>query len=280
MARGDGGVRSYAHGGAKWVSRQRAANDMLRRTAGREQDDYWLYLVGAEDNDREVFIKKGVPRGNLLGIDYNPENIHAFRDRRNYGVCAPAEKVLNSWPMNRPVCAVMLDRCGGLDKGFMDSLMWLWSAPFNGCAVMVNLQRGNDPSGNELRESLRGRGLISPSNLHRGEMLMAVIAWAMVRSSLKDPSALDALGPSAFRELIDRFIKSLDPKYYSYRSGKSLRFDSVIFTNRPPPVASAAWPLILKHKRRHFSVKTKRKLAAQFAFRTMQRRGSFPLAAK
>lgn len=74
-----------------------------------------LYLAGQYDLDRNVAIAKGFREHNLLAIEKNHSVAQSIRRNRTLVIQEEAETVLMSWPKHRPVQAVVLDMCCGLE---------------------------------------------------------------------------------------------------------------------------------------------------------------------
>jgi hypothetical protein len=276
VAEGDGSTRDYSGGGQKWISRRVLINKILRRTGGRERTQYVLYTPGPQDNDRDVFIEKGVPRKNLLGVDRERVNVERIRNRRNFAVSDRLDRVLWNWPDSRPVCAAYLDLCCGLELSLLRMTLALGSPAFAKSIIAINLLRGRDGSSEKVRSLLRASAESTGGDLskHRGEQLIMFLLAAEAERRLECGEPEDEM-----RAHLRESEKLMAPEYFAYRSGKALHFDSVVFRNLDfaarfrAPGGPQGWRSI---REECYCEKTRRRLAAQFALRTMAARGTFP----
>lgn len=276
MKTGAGACRNYRRGGEKNQWRRMVANEVLRRTAGREKKEFVIYLTGPQDTDRDVFIEKGVPRRNLFAVDHVNENVSRMRDRQNYGITDEIMNVLWSWPADRPVCAVLLDFCCGFER-WIEELFDAFSNPaLRAAVVAVNLQRGRDKSSNDVRSLLTDHAALDDKHRAKALLRSSILRWyyKIERGQGRTPSIFEGV------KRLPSVEAKLQARYESYRSG-GLVFDSAICTFAWVflPVEAARWKDSWKDfpndARRKPS--TQRRLAAQFALRTMQRSGTFPV---
>lgn len=156
----NGSAKDYAFG-QKNNWRRTVWNDVLSRTRGLEKTHPVLYMPGPDDIDRDVAACKGVPSRNLIAIDRSFSNVANVRRTKNPAVCADVFRVLSAWPVDRPVCAIMLDLCCGMTMYLAKELQaLLLRQPFWGAAVMVNMMRGRDAETNEIRAVLSRCGAL------------------------------------------------------------------------------------------------------------------------
>lgn len=240
-----GAVKDYKYG-PKNNWRRTVWNDVLRRTHGLHKHYPVLYLAGPQDLDREVAIAKGVPRENLIAIDKHRPNVDAVRASGNLAIQADAYAVLRSWPMTRPVAAVLLDFCCGFDVKAMgvDATSVLMRMPFRGAPVMLNLMRGRDQVSNEFRKYLGMEGwflkmlLGHPSvtfigNLSRDEKSRAV-SYTGLQALTISIKTLEAFGVPETKwmglmsQAINGLLALMKPTYVSYHSG-AVVFDSLVY---------------------------------------------------
>lgn len=223
-------------------------NEVLRRARPRVEHHPVLYLAGPQDSDRSIAASKGVPHWNLIGIDRNSGNVERLKSQRRLSIHADALEVLKAWPHTRPVAAVFLDFCSGLEKAILEKSFSdaLSRDVFEGSAVVFNFQRGRDSSTNSFREVfVHHRGL--PGDLPKGYFLDLVSRSQHVRhlSELTQASTNRALQWVSFdlivksaviaettgmdgREFLSPLLAFMRPSFASYKSG-ALTFDSVVF---------------------------------------------------
>lgn len=269
-----GSARSYKRG-QKNNWRRRVWNEVLRRTAGREQSEVILYLAGSEDLDRQIAIDKGVPHGNLVAIDRSITNVDTIRADLNAAVHGDALDILWSWPDNRRVCAVLLDFCSGIEFGNLGIFDAFQRRALRSAVVVINFQRGRDPWSNKLREALRVAGLLKPlwregpggepvlmlGNVnHRAFQFLQFHAWDTLNvvagkgSTILPQSGGDDLKPLvyvdqdagkahvAFVAAVGLILGTMKPVFFEYKSG-SLTFDSAVFESyaRGMDMADLPW---------------------------------------
>lgn len=171
-----GATRDYKNG-PKNNWRRTFWNDILRRTNGREQSEFIIYLVGSRDLDRVIAVEKGVPTQNLVAVDRSITNIAAARLQRVPAVQADAIDLLWSWPRDHRVCAVLLDFTSGLEFDNVGVFDALQRPPFAAATVMVNFQRGRDEYSNGLRAGLDLTGLIRQQDKGARTFRAATLLW-------------------------------------------------------------------------------------------------------
>jgi hypothetical protein len=301
-----GSTKNYRFG-QKNNWRRTVWNEVLRRTDGREKVEPILYLSGPEDIDRDIARSKGVPDGNLIAIDRDPDNVTSVRSMQHPAVHGDIQEVLASWPVSRPVCAVLMDFCGGLTMDAVDVYDLLERRPLRNAVMMINMQRGRDAWSNSLRSQIGGK------SHDMFDMLTAISTWSYGPEGPPGPvdmgdkhrglnwlvfHSMDAWQNSAKAGLIDKiratpgyqdgfedaigmawsgqYFKAADPQFYSYKSGV-LTFDSVVclnpfatlFNSIETDVASAAMDETVEKNHKHRrSTAMARKIAAMLAVRT------------
>jgi hypothetical protein len=203
-----------------------------------------LYLVGPNDLDREIAIRKGFKSKNLIAIDRDEECVKAARRIGSLAIQATLEDLLVAWPKDLPISAVLADFTCGLDKvmNFFQGAILASRAIHPETVIAVNLQRGRDPASNPLREGLRaakkrlssGRldNLYSDEfndifldELHRGKQLYSNFLYHCMMS----------FGPDRFKTMLlgfsTTFLQQTKPVFYSYRQKVGMPYmDSVVFS--------------------------------------------------
>lgn len=279
----DGATRNYARGGEKFRWRRAVANELLRRTKGRETSECVLYLPGPGDVDREVLRQKGVPQRNLVAVDRSRGNVEAVRRAGGLAVHGDLNEVLWNWPTHLPVCGVLADFVSGFEPRPVASLYTAMIAhpAFNGVTLMVNLQRGRDSHSSHVREALRSLELISADEKHRGRQIVAfmqamIVAGALVKVGREglsdDPGRREierALLADAFvKKDVSQFEDLHRVRYFEYQSQSGIMFDSVLLTCKWTVRERAPVDRDLREK--VDSLPMRRQLAAVSAVRTRQ----------
>lgn len=303
-----GATRSYKNG-QKNHWRRTMWNEVLKRTDGREKTQPILYLAGPEDMDREIAVSKGVPPQNLIAIDRFAPNVGAIRSKGAPAINADALDVLWSWPKDRPVCAVLMDYCGGLGRENAMVFDVFQRRPFRRSVAMVNFLRGRDPWSNLIRVGLSESGLLQPLWLSDGKTVTAlhhdtkhrayqflifnaldfinsvrgVGTLHMTKASDGDKVTTGVVFPTTpesrevYRMGVSLLMTQMRPTFYTYKSGM-LTFDSAVFD--PPwgvvpdavdfTLIDNAWA----QREQSFSEPgLVRRLAAMLAVRTMRLTG-------
>jgi hypothetical protein len=267
----DGSSKDYAFG-SKNHWRRTIWNEVLRRTAGAEKSQPILYLAGPEDLDRTVAMSKGVPRNNLIAIDRTSSNIAAARNNGNIAIEADINAVLWSWPDSRPICAVLLDYCGGIYQETYATFHAFARPALSNAVVMINLLRGRDAWHSKNQSELKQVADFSRvyecfhvDEKHRPAQFMVSQAVGQLTRyfELKGVFPDDDLETASAR--IAAFITAgFKPQFYTYRSG-ALVFDSAVFEpnqvfniGREREAATRSVPAVA------------RKISANLAVRTMR----------
>lgn len=245
----DGSEKEYKFG-PKNNWRRSVWNDVVGRLGHDRTKSLVLYLAGPDDLDRSIATSKGIPSHNLIAIDRSQRNVDKVRKERALAVRADVVEVLKAWPKERPVGAVMLDLCCGLEMNLVYGLNdVLHRFPFRTSVIMVNLQRGRDASSGELRRlgagvsahilgrcapKLGGDIALSQKNravafygAHNGGLIPKLLQY--FRRDINTPGQVDAV--------VDATFEIQQPTFYTYRSG-TLVFDSVVFN----ALGMLSWP--------------------------------------
>jgi len=276
----DGANKDYKFG-QKNNWRRAMWNEVLSRTSGRERVEPILYLAGPQDMDREIALSKGVHADSMIAIDRSRQNVDAIRELGASAINADAIDALMSWPSSRPVSAVLMDFCCGLDRHMASDLyVAMTRVPFRNAVWMVNFMRGRDSTSNTLRDALRemfpspgavtANGVKHDASKHRGAQFL-MLRW--LECFLSGERSLDRL-----RRVFAVGFERQKPWFWSYRSG-NLVFDSAVFW----PLSKGTDPLAyfqgqmggtkaqFERIDRAFSdPKVARKIAATLAVRTMR----------
>lgn len=265
--------------GTKNNWRRRVWNELRDRIFGDRRDSLVLYLSGEQDLDRPVALSKGFPENGMIAVDRSQMVVDRLRGQGKLAICGDLLSVLESWPPHRPVDAVIGDFCSGLEKQTWKRLRVLWQNPaFTKAVCVLNFQRGREHSGNEWREGSTFIPIDGVHPGHRGALfLMLVIGGFAVRAS---PALADLgrkpveswtvrdieVAETTHAVVSNAFCKKTHPLFLSYRSGRALHFDSVIFsgylkdfTPRPEHIAQF---------KQHGDVDLRRQIAAVLAHRT------------
>jgi hypothetical protein len=290
-----GATRNY-NNGPKNHWRRTVWNEVLRRTDGRHKTDPILYLSGPQNIDRDVAVKKGVPLNNLIAIDRCWENVKAVRSAGGSAIHGDALDVLRNWPMARPVSAVLMDFCSGIERSNCDVFDMFQRRPLRGSVIVLNFMRGRDPWSNKWRECIKNCDMSRPLYDERGDVVvepqnrayqyLLFHAWEMItmyatggayhgecNRALWTPT--NERGRTRLRAEICNVIGSMWPTFVSYRSGK-LVFDTVIFRHVLASVDAEASEYYVKAVDADVEAKMKRdtavarKIAATLAVRTMR----------
>lgn len=290
----NGAEKNYKFG-QKNNWRRATWNEVLARTAGREKTEFILYLAGQNDLDRQIAIEKGVPPENLIAVDRCKDNLMPIKAQ---GGCTLHENVVNilkSWPPERPVCAVLLDFCSGMEQWNYNLHRYFFNTAFQRAVVMVNFMRGRDAWSNDLRQSLARSGLLelflngkipNPQKnraLHFVILAAATLAASADEQSCCSPSQLveENIKSKLGERILIIMAKSLT-RFNTYKSG-ALTFDSVIFWTFSKVIDDTMRKLGMEKPYArlfgdHFDtalrpnrlIRTVRKVAAMFAVRTMR----------
>lgn len=192
-----------------------------------------LYLAGPQDNDRAIAIAKGVPPTNLIAIDRYSPNVGRVRRAGGVAICADAIDVLWAWPAHRPVAAIALDFCCGLERDLARELVFvLCREPFANAVVWLNLLRGRDASTNFLRDDVEQ--IFDRRVKHRG----ALFFYLMVLFAGHALNERGQLKPEITPDVIERAVaRKRRPQFNSYKSrgddGGVNVYDSIVFDAHP-----------------------------------------------
>lgn len=162
-----GATKDYSFG-TKNHWRRTIWNEIVRRAGNKTSHETVLYLAGSEDKDRKIAVGKGIPNDSLVAIDRDRVNVAAVRAEHNKAIDADALDLLWSWPEKRPVCAAVLDFCGGISNATMGLYDAFQREPLRKAVIVLNLQRGRDAAAVKISDALEQCGLLQP--LWRGRV--------------------------------------------------------------------------------------------------------------
>lgn len=239
-----------------------------------------LYLAGSSDLDRPLALRKGFKSENLIAVEKDSRAVQELRKSGALTVDGNILDVALSWPVERPVGALLFDFCSGLELKIWKRLeLALLRPPFWDAVFAFNLLRGRDASSNNERKDFITK--------HRGRILLSRMLWSGLFVYEKESNTPNALEEDAGAEALLALNKIAAPRMYSYKSG-TLRFDSIVFRNPfgvlfqcPLPDGRAARRHFASEPFREYSEsllasgiaqKTRRRLAATFAHRTRRLR--------
>jgi len=232
------GLDSYSNGtketwrGWQWnqIVKRLCGGKKLGPAATKEilQQKVVAYLVGPEDKDREIAIKKGFRSENLLAIDIDDNKVASVRKAGGIAISGSLQQILLEWPCVLKLDAVIGDFCGGFNnsfKQFADCLL-VSKAVKKDTIISVNLLRGREPN---LKSDLEGN---DSQIKHRGVFALSYFYWKIQRLFIAELfAATGHVNCDCCKEKNEqRLIHSMNPVTYSYRSGNQY-FDSVVFSH-------------------------------------------------
>lgn len=273
-----------------WNRLQERIHGSLRR-----RDAVILYLVGPQDLDREVAIKKGFSNHNLIAVDLDQKYVNRVRKAGNLAICGRLEDIVAAWPDDFPLDGIVADFTCGLDKSLLEfqaSLFASNAVQMGKTVIAVNLQRGRDPHSNPVRLAIQdssntrfGRANIAqlPAKpQYWGDELVQIITDKLHRGrqcfSVFLHHCRESAPPEAARQIkyAEVFLHQTKPEFFSYRQREGMPFmDSVVFT-MPQGIRSSFVAMMLIYQnfvKRDPIELYKGKIAALRAVRTMRLEG-------
>lgn len=125
------------------------------RVQTAKRDAIVLYLAGGLDQDRPVALAKGFRSENLIAIEHDEETAQQLRQRGTLTLLGDAFAHALAWNPKRHIDVCVLDLCGGLTQRTAESIETMLALPhFANAVIAVNMLRGRDAAGNELRNAL------------------------------------------------------------------------------------------------------------------------------
>lgn len=230
-------------------------NQVLRRTKGRQQSEAIVYLCGPDDFDREIAVRRGVPSRNLVAVDIDKSNVDRVRKAGHAAICGDVFDVLKAWPSNKPVCALVLDFCQGLQRlPDLERLMaiQMMNPALSRAVIALNLQRGRDAQSNAERELVgdmikRHKELPDDGSLnlwhgrykeliadidekHRGlifSMWYLVVGFKKLEKCERT-QRLAVIAGSLGTVMLQILLDSIKPRFFTYQSSGKMVYDSVV----------------------------------------------------
>lgn len=199
--------RKESHRGWVW-------NRIAERTAVPVGECVVAYFPGPNDIDRGIALKKGFKNKNLIAVDLCEKNIENVRKTGGVGICSRMEEFIVMY--NEPLNAIYLDTCSGLS--FVSDFIKLreYSTCLQaGAVICYNLLRGRESK----QSRLIGRDSFGDTK-HRGLQALSL------ECSKWDYSTHELSLSEKPAGLIN---DTANPRIASYRSGKALMMDSVVF---------------------------------------------------
>jgi hypothetical protein len=107
-----------------------------------------LYLPGSTDLDRAEAIKRGIPPANLIAVERDEDVAKHLREMGVTTINAGLLDVIESWPTDVPLAALVADLQCGLDP-WVEVLAGVCARhpALTNTTLVVNLQRGRDKLG-------------------------------------------------------------------------------------------------------------------------------------
>jgi len=141
--------------GAKRHWRRSLWNCIGDRVQTEKRNALVLYLAGEMDEDRPVAIAKGFRGENLIAIERKKNLAMELRRRGTLTLVGDAFSHAFAWNPERHIDVCVLDLCNGLSQPIAESIETMLKLPhFANSVIAVNMIRGRDESGNELRDWL------------------------------------------------------------------------------------------------------------------------------
>lgn len=196
-----------------------------------------VYLPGPEDKDRMRASEKGFRPENLIAVDKEKEHVDRVRSNGGIAVHGDLIKVLEAWPHDWKVNAILADFCAGLNLDAMSLPVLLDAHPALGMTTVtgVNLQRGRDPRSNFVREALDELYEDGQPPTHRGKQFVRYCGF-YISSRVSDQKKGFSTTKAITQNLFPGWTNAA---YKSYR-GSNVYMDSAVFT-WPLPSHQGAW---------------------------------------
>jgi hypothetical protein len=258
-------------------------NRIVERLMVRPRDAVTLYLAGQDDLDRPIAKSHGFRDENLIAIDRSSQVVESLRSSSAVALQADFVTALHSLSPGRAIHVVDADFCcdayDGVVAPLVDALMF--SPELRECVVSVNFCRGRASSMSEVRKSLIDGEKVT----HRGELFFIRFVHKAIGEPAQDLQINPWL-PVIATEVLRR-ANAVRTSYYSAASRQY--FDAVVFNvprhgHRSQDALSELAEILGEdvdsRMRRQLTpdTRTKRRLAAAFAHRTMRAAAVGPYA--
>ncbi len=247
----------------KWIWEQ-----VARRLSCKRQDAKVLYLLGPENRDLKVALKRGFAKQNLYAVDIDLDAVRRTREQHKCpAIHAKAEDILEAWTGDA-LDVIYLDTCSNFD--FLDKIIeYCCNCHESGAINNKTVFAFNCIRGREMRCTDVGRDLKYWSTLsaaytrteysvfrefpfpedaqkHRGVMialrLLQLYYEDAALNMMDDLEGYEDANPeeipiqireaiylAAYQKTLGK-IELLNPTFYSYRSNKVV-MDSVVMRN-------------------------------------------------
>lgn len=240
-----------------------AVNRIIERLSVPVDKAVVMYLVGPEDIDGTLFLRKGFSEANLIAVDVNSQAVKSARMGGRIAVNENISSVLSCWN-DSPLDVLHLDTCSTVST----CVKLINNAHHGGAisdrsVIYCNMQRGREkrPERVQSQKSLYGD--------HRGEWLFhTVTSRVAFMDSFKfcDDKSRPKVWIACLDVLLAELLDHCRPAYASYRSNRVVMDSVVIRAPRPPRllVETGVGP--------KQDLRTRRKLAARKAVATQRRK--------
>lgn len=253
-----------------------------------------LYLAGGLDEDRPVAVAKGFREENLIAIEHDYETAARLRARGTLTLVGDAFEHATAWNPRRKIDVCVLDLCGGLTEKTAEEIELMIALPqFANAVIAVNMLRGRDASGNELRQylakshqdillmtkdfwacrgnaggdQLKHRGLLLQTLIMQNWVVMCMLAEGRLEFNSSGGFAFGKVGtdtPASGSNRIRPLFNGARFQCLSYRSTAHQTFDTLVFCNALAaggleflPEATAARradPRLVRHKQQQSAI--------------------------
>lgn len=239
----------------------------LERRGVRERSGFIIYLLGPQNNDLTVAVRKKFLDSRLIGIDTDRRNVDRAKSIGLKSIQCDLMDALWSWPKEVRVDAVIADFCSGLNFNSTAVLDPMRRAPFYNAVAAVNYLRGRDADSNKLRlqddNSIEEVGLpVQNWRKNRAVQMIANDALGLVGTAQigghpivlnrSDAASVKVSITHLWQKAMRAWIAGARPKFHSYASG-NLRFDSVVCEPSLALVSNPLWRFIKSQHEREMS---------------------------
>lgn len=246
--------------------------EKLEENGIKPKDAIVVYLAGKENADLPEAERRGFCKENMIAVDISTGVIDHLRKNGTICLKSKLSDAIFAWKGTPKIDVVVADFCSGIMQeqvDFINSILFSDGIKTKKTVISVNLQRGRDKRFSDcIKEENRIIG-VGFDTKHRGVGFVSALhglMWSIV-PSLRKTGLVDASKYLHTRKIIEKILK---PSYSSYKSGKCLYFDSVVFT-------ALSFPIYVREKCEYLKTFTNigRKISAAKAIRTsrIQQRG-------
>jgi hypothetical protein len=227
-----GAAKDYKFG-TKGNWRRTVHNQITDRLYCHPRDAVALYLAGAQDLDRQEFLRRGFKPDNLIAIERDASATDELRCAGTLTIRGEFQSIVGAWRSQR-VSVVFGDFCCGIEPWLPDLLRSMILNPsFDGAVIVFNFLRGRDGRSNAIRSKYNEKHRGAAACLLYSDIFKDVVSSDPLFFRHPGPRPIEPKQLEAWCDACSD-VKPSSQWTGTYKSQCGQHFDSCVFENHSP----------------------------------------------